>query len=169
VLCESGWEMAADLSELRRMPVSGGASEPVLTARNGEDNIGRCSVAPATLCVLAEETPDNKQLIFTAFHPMKGRRAELLRVDTDPAAIYEWALSPDGTRIAVLTPNERTGTHFASGWTLERRNRAEELYLRSTIRQQRVRPFRIWICTGILTWCGRRRHRLERVESRHLG
>ncbi len=27
-------------------------------------------------------------------------------MDTDPGAAYEWSLSPDGTRIAVLNPNE---------------------------------------------------------------
>lgn len=99
-------DSSSPMSELRRMSADGGPSEPVLTARNGEDNIARCSVAPATLCALAEGTPDHKQLIFTAFDPMKGRGAELLRTDTIPGATYEWSLSPDGTRIAVLNPNE---------------------------------------------------------------
>jgi hypothetical protein len=88
------------------MPVNGGPSEPVLTARNGQDNIARCAVAPASLCVLAEATPDNKQLIFTAFDPVKGRGSELLRIDTEPGATYSWGVSPDGTGIAVLNPSE---------------------------------------------------------------
>jgi eukaryotic-like serine/threonine-protein kinase len=99
-------DLSSPTSELRRIPVNGGPSEPVLTARNGQDNIARCSVAPANLCALAEGTPDHKQLIFTGFDPMKGRGAELVRMDTDPGAAYEWSLSPDGTRIAVLNPNE---------------------------------------------------------------
>jgi Tol biopolymer transport system component len=100
----------ADLSsptlELRRMPANGGPSEFVLIARNGQDNVARCSTAPANLCALAEGTPDHKQLIFTAFDAMKGRGAELLRRDTDPKAIYSWGVSPDGTRIAMLNPTE---------------------------------------------------------------
>jgi eukaryotic-like serine/threonine-protein kinase len=94
------------MSELRRMPVNGGPSESVLTARNGQDNVARCAVAPASLCALAEGTPDHKQLIFTAFDPVKGRGSELLRMDIDPGAVYSWGVSPDGTRIAVLNPGE---------------------------------------------------------------
>jgi len=97
---------ANSMSELRRMPVNGGPSERVLTARIEQDRVGQCAVAPASLCALAEGTPDHKQLIFTAFDPVKGRGAELLRIDTDPGATYSWALSPDGTQLAVLNPDE---------------------------------------------------------------
>lgn len=93
-------------AELRRVPIHGGPSEPVLTARISMNNIARCAVAPPTLCALAERTPDNKQLIFTAFDPMKGRGSELLRVDTSPDAIYSWSISLDGTKIAVMNPKE---------------------------------------------------------------
>ena len=99
-------DLSVPISELRRMPIQGGHSEPVLKARNTMDNIARCAVAPSSLCVLAERTPDNKQLIFTAFDPMKGKGAELLRMDTIPEAIYSWGLSPDGRRIATLNPQE---------------------------------------------------------------
>ena len=99
-------DLSKPMSELRRMPVNGGPSELVLTARNGQDNIARCAVAPASLCALAEGTPDHKQLIFTAFDAVKGRGSELLRTDTDPGASYSWGVSPDGTRIAVLNPGE---------------------------------------------------------------
>src|SRR5262249_1906710 len=88
--------------ELMRVPIGGGASESVLTA-----NIyGRphCARAPATLCVMAERTFNLKQLIFTAVDVSKGRGSEIARWDTDAssAAIYDWDLSPDGTRIAVM-------------------------------------------------------------------
>ena len=72
----------------------------------GQDQVARCAVAPASLCALAEGTPDHKQLIFTVFDPVKGRGAELLRIDTDPGATYSWALSPDGMQLAVLNPDE---------------------------------------------------------------
>jgi hypothetical protein len=61
------------------------------------------------LCAIAERTPDLKQLIFTAFDPLRGRGRELIRFDTDATADldryllhYAWDLSPDGTRIAIL-------------------------------------------------------------------
>jgi hypothetical protein len=60
-----------------------------------------CARLPATLCAIAEQTRDHKQLIFTSFDPVKGIGGELMRFDTDPNAEYEWDLSPDGTQIAV--------------------------------------------------------------------
>ena len=90
------------LRRLMRVPLSGGLSELVFTAPiyGGP----ACARSPASVCVIAEHTPDRKQLIFTAFDPEKGRGEELARFDTDPAkgAEYVWALSPDGTCIAIL-------------------------------------------------------------------
>jgi eukaryotic-like serine/threonine-protein kinase len=87
---------------LMRVPMAGGAPESVLTA----PIYGRpaCARSPASLCVFAEYTPDHRQLVFTAFDPVKGRGSELTRFDTDPTiqAKYGWDLSSDGTRIATL-------------------------------------------------------------------
>jgi hypothetical protein len=87
---------------LMRVPISGGTSQPVLTAAIYGNPA--CSRSPASLCAFAEFTPDHKQLVFTSFDPVKGRGGELTRFDTDPTikAKYLWDLSPDGTRIAVL-------------------------------------------------------------------
>jgi hypothetical protein len=64
---------------------------------------------PSTLCAIAEQTPDFKQLIFTALDPVTGRGRELIRFDVDfrakfdaEAPRYLWDLSPDGARIAIL-------------------------------------------------------------------
>ena len=92
--------------ELRRVPIRGGPSEAVLTARNGLDNVGRCSRVAGGVCAVGEATADHKQLVFTSFDPVKGRGAELVRYDTEPGALYSWSLSPDGTRIAVMNPSE---------------------------------------------------------------
>jgi hypothetical protein len=55
---------------------------------------------------MAEAPDDRKQIIFAALDPVKGRGSELQRFDTDPSGVYEWALSPDGTRIALMNPPE---------------------------------------------------------------
>jgi serine/threonine protein kinase len=95
---------AADATtrQLKRVPITGGLSESVLTATL----YGRphCARAPATLCVIAERSLDLTQLVFTAIDAWKGRGRELARWHTDAstAAIYGWDLSPDGTQIAVL-------------------------------------------------------------------
>jgi hypothetical protein len=100
---------------------------------------GAVLTAPASLCVLAKGIPDHKQLIFTAFDPVKG-------------------LWMDDRRKKSRRRTSRSGTHWIG------RRTARDYS--STIRQRRERHFRIWICTGIRTLCGKKRHRLERVESR---
>ena len=95
----------SDPKRLLRVPVTGGPPELVMTARSYGGPV--CARYPANLCVIAERTLDHKQLIFTAFDPLKGQGRELTRFDTDPAAFgYVWDLSPDGTQIAILRYSE---------------------------------------------------------------
>jgi hypothetical protein len=98
------WETAS--WDLHRAPIQGGPSEFVLTGHNGADAGVRCSKLPSKLCVIGEYNRDHTQLVFTAFDPMKGRLQELFRYGIDSAAGYSWALSPGGSRIAVLNPPE---------------------------------------------------------------
>jgi Tol biopolymer transport system component len=58
------------------------------------------------LCAIAERSADRKQLVFTAFDPVKGRGRELAKSNTDATIDYHWDLSPDGTRIALLKHRE---------------------------------------------------------------
>src|SRR5205823_3676219 len=74
----------------------------VLTAKGWDDH--QCARAPSSLCVVAEATEDQKQLIFTSFDLLKGRGREVTRIASKPGAVYRWALSPDGSQIAVLFP-----------------------------------------------------------------
>ena len=67
----------------------------------------RCANFPSNLCVFGERTQDRKHLVFTSADALKGRGRELARFDTtDPAADYDWEISPDGTRIAVRKNTE---------------------------------------------------------------
>lgn len=102
---------ASRLPQLMRVPVKGGPPQTVFAAPiYGEFS---CSRSPSTLCAIAEQTPDLKQLIFTAFDPVRGRGEELIRFGIDAKARldpiapdYVWDLSPDGTRIAILKYSE---------------------------------------------------------------
>jgi len=59
------------------------------------------------LCTVAEPTEDHKQLIVTAFDPVNGRGAELLRFDLDPREDrWGFDVSNDGSRIAAITGPE---------------------------------------------------------------
>jgi Tol biopolymer transport system component len=89
-------------SQIRRVPVSGGASQFVLAAHGYAGH--RCARAPATLCLLGEQSGDQEQLIFTAFDPVKGRGREMVRVATKPGFGYNWDLSPDGSQLAISFP-----------------------------------------------------------------
>jgi Tol biopolymer transport system component len=84
---------------LMRIPVTGGHPELVLTARL---NNFWCASSPSTLCVFAERTPDRKELVFTAFDPVRGKGQELSRFATNPNADYGWSVSPDGTQIGII-------------------------------------------------------------------
>jgi Tol biopolymer transport system component len=83
---------------LMRVATNGGPSQLLFEKRP----YGlRCSKAPATLCAFCERTEDRKYLVFRAVDPLKGPGRELARFDSDPAADYDWELSPDGTRIVI--------------------------------------------------------------------
>jgi eukaryotic-like serine/threonine-protein kinase len=65
-----------------------------------------CARPPSNLCAVAEPSEDRKQMIITAFDPVKGRGRELGRFDLDPD--YDLSannllcdISPDGTRLAT--------------------------------------------------------------------
>ena len=96
--------------ELMRVPVTGGPPQLVLTASQRLIHSLRCARSPARLCAIAERAPDHRQLIFTAFDPVKGRGPELTRFSTSPTpdSEYAWDLPPDGTGIAVLKRSEAT-------------------------------------------------------------
>jgi serine/threonine protein kinase len=97
---------------LMRVPMAGGPPQLVLMATIVDTH--RCAKFPATVCAIAERSPDRKRLIFTAFDPVKGRGLELTRFDTDPNADYIWDLSPDGTRLVLRDRSERQRIHILS-------------------------------------------------------
>jgi eukaryotic-like serine/threonine-protein kinase len=106
------WPVAADGSTANptftqtmvRIPISGGSPQPIFqVVRAGPYS---CARAPSTLCVLPEQTADHKQLVVTAFDPIKGRGGELIRFDLGREINLDvenllCVLSPDGTRLAL--------------------------------------------------------------------
>ena len=88
--------------EVMRIPVTGGTPQLLFTTRPG--SFLACARAPAKLCVIAEPAEGRKQVIITAFDPLKGRGTELTTFDVDPG-MKDWPgeLSADGTRYAAIT------------------------------------------------------------------
>lgn len=108
------WPKATNSSDLppgklMRVPTSGGPAEFVADVK-GHPFVGntdggfpsfRCPAHAAGDCVLAEEA-DRNQIAFTAIDPQQGRKAEVAKFSGDPDFLA-WALSPDGSQIAVTT------------------------------------------------------------------
>jgi Tol biopolymer transport system component len=81
----------------------------VLTAHGWTNH--RCARGPANLCLVGEQSEDKKQLVLTAFDPLKGRGREVMRIAIDPRLnAVNWDLSPDGSQVAMLLPTE--GNHI---------------------------------------------------------
>jgi DNA-binding winged helix-turn-helix (wHTH) protein/Tol biopolymer transport system component len=93
---------------LMRVPLAGGAPQLVLNSSVGAEPSVRCARHPATVCIIAETTPDHTQLVFTEVDPVRGRERSIawFKIKTTPDAHYTWDLSPDGTLIAILKESE---------------------------------------------------------------
>jgi Tol biopolymer transport system component len=107
---------AADLppGKLMRVPISGGPAEFVMDIK-GHPSPGfivgsfpsfRCPMHPGADCVLSEK--GDKQLAFTAFDPVQGRKTGLTKFSGDPDYLT-WDLSPDGSRVAICTFDFKAG------------------------------------------------------------
>ena len=93
-------------AKIMRVPVHGGAPEQIFSAHayNGL----RCTDAAANFCAFAEQSADGRELIFSAFDPVKGRGRELARAPNNPARQYNWALSFDGKYISSAQEEQPT-------------------------------------------------------------
>jgi len=90
---------------LMRIHASGGVPQFVLETRNFEDF--RCARVPASPCVIFETSQDRKQLMITAFDPLKGRGKVLRTIEQDTSHTYNWQeLSPDGSTAAISRGGE---------------------------------------------------------------
>jgi DNA-binding winged helix-turn-helix (wHTH) protein/Tol biopolymer transport system component len=89
-------------SRLMRMPIAGGPPELVLTTHvHSEFHCG----LRGHRCVLGDERENEhgrKQVVFSSLDPVKGRGSVLQKLDIDSAFPYYFALSPDGTQVALV-------------------------------------------------------------------
>jgi Tol biopolymer transport system component len=109
---KTGDTAATTSGKLMRVPVAGGPSEAVMDIKGRPgftsssdplDTVAgypsfRCPTHASAGCVLAES--DEKQIIFTAFDPVQGRKTEVAKLPATPD-LTRWDLSPDGSRLAL--------------------------------------------------------------------
>lgn len=91
---------------LMRVPLDGGTPKPVL--QDVEIDNFSCSRIPATVCVYSKVI--RRTTILIAFDTQKGKGDEIARFDGWPS----WALSPDGSQLAVLTDGHQGRIEFIS-------------------------------------------------------
>jgi DNA-binding winged helix-turn-helix (wHTH) protein/Tol biopolymer transport system component len=81
------------------IPTAGG--QPHEVTRSNTYLRPRCPLAPGKYCIVAEQSDEGKPVTFTGFDS-RGRGPVLATFPTEPGAQYNWAVSSDGTRIAVF-------------------------------------------------------------------
>ena len=86
--------------QLVRVPISGGPTEPIFAVPDSA--FPHCARSPSSLCVIAEQSDHQKEMVITSFDPIKGRGSELLRFKLDPRGSGGCDLSPDGSKIAAI-------------------------------------------------------------------
>jgi Tol biopolymer transport system component len=91
--------------DVMRVPLSGGTPEFVARTPGAY----RCARSPTSLCVFDQPSLDRRRLTFVAIDPVRRSRRELITIDTDPAGVYNWDLSPDGSRVAILNSRDHEG------------------------------------------------------------
>ena len=101
---EPGRDKPPTTRRLMRIPALGGSPEQVLEARIDDAAGFDCPVRPASSCVFSHW--EQGQLIFYALDPVQGRGKELARTKLGPAADLGWRVSPEGSRIAVVSTDQ---------------------------------------------------------------
>jgi hypothetical protein len=85
--------------------LTGGRPE-TLDTRGEVLGIG-CSRRELPKCVVIGPGTDRGELVFFSFNPIDGRTHELMRFSLPTnREDWEWQLSPDGSRVALLVPSE---------------------------------------------------------------
>jgi len=98
-------EGKAEQFKLYRLPAGGGTPEAVPLPDPLDEF--RCSQARGKRCVL--RTQQGGQFVFWELDAVKGKGRELLRTEKTEAVRGDWALSSDGSEIAIPNHDSREG------------------------------------------------------------
>jgi len=92
--------------QLMRAPVAGGSSELLQGGIHEQRWTGTfdCPSARNAFCVITEGT--DKEIIFFELDPLKGKGRELARAEHKSNGYFGWAISKDGTALAVVNGND---------------------------------------------------------------
>ncbi len=91
---------------LMRLPLSGGPPKLVYENTQAELQDYPCPHAPATLCLAIEADHDGRRLIVSALDPVHGKGELLRTLEKKPQDGFAWAISPDGSILAIARGGE---------------------------------------------------------------
>ena len=94
-------------ADLYRVSVSGGAAEKLFSSSSYGAVGLDCAIHSASSCVLS--SVDHGHLLFRALDPEHGPGKELYRTSMNTPELLNWKLSPDGSTIAVVSPDQLPG------------------------------------------------------------
>lgn len=96
---------------LMRRPIARGSPEMVLEEPAGVDWDYRCPPKPGFECVLSQQ--EGKDTVFYALDPVRGKgdRVGMIEAGNDPTWEWSvsWSLSPDGSRVALVSVGKNKG------------------------------------------------------------
>jgi Tol biopolymer transport system component len=90
---------------LMRRPAGGGSAEMVLEEPAGKDWGYECPRTTGSSCVLREL--EGKQCNFYSLDPVRGKGRPLGKIEVSEE--WDWALSPEGSRLALVDQNKYRG------------------------------------------------------------
>jgi Tol biopolymer transport system component len=89
-------------SQLMKVPIGGGPAQALFALPQEHGRLS-CTRFPPGTCVVFVRSDDRKDVIVSAFDPVKGPSGELTRIPLDPGInVWDAALSGDGTHIALV-------------------------------------------------------------------
>jgi Tol biopolymer transport system component len=91
---------------LMRLRLTGGPPTVLYENARTELQDYPCSHAPASRCVVIEADRDGKRLTVSALDPIHGKGQLLRTVGKKPSTGFAWALSPDGSVLALARGDE---------------------------------------------------------------
>ena len=77
---------------------SPGVSQTMRLIRSLQEH---CASPPSAVCVMGERDTEAGQYVFSSLDPVQDKGPELARIEDRPPFL-NWALSPDGTQVAVV-------------------------------------------------------------------
>lgn len=96
----------AELTRVMRVPIGGGAPEPLFESKSTEVNVS-CGIWIGASCVISESDPNRRQVKFRTFDPANGKRGPLFEVAVPGENRVNWMVSPDGSHLVMTGADPR--------------------------------------------------------------